>query len=219
MSITYTHAHTHAPLTQPPTYPSTHARPHSKQQAMATPGPGHGHGHGGGQPYGYSYPPHPRGPHQHQPEMRFIPVSVSKSARSYFNIARKALETHRRVELSALEAAVVIAVDASFLLTRAKMGAVERVNTAFVQVPSHQPGYQGHLRKARIQIVIARTREYAGGGGWLDRNLAVELLTSIPSFRSYDGQGQPFIVDHERLRLIRKRPSNHPTQTQHNSGV
>lgn len=136
---------------------------------MATSGPGPGHG--GGQPYGgYSYPPHPHPyPHppppqqqQHQPEMRFIPVSVSKSARSYFNIARKALETHRRVELSALEAAVVIAVDASFLLSRAKMGVVERVNTAFVQVPSHQPGHHGHLRKARIQIVLARTREFLG---------------------------------------------------------
>ena len=165
---------------------------------MATSGPG-------GQPYGsYSYPanphPHPHPPpqhhhqqhhqqhqqhQQHQPEMRFIPVSVSKSARSYFNIARKALETHRRVELSALEAAVVIAVDASFLLTRAKMGAVERVNTAFVQVPSHQPGHHGHLRKARIQIVLARTREFVLWGdsgqfdvaGWL-------TLTIYPPIRS-----------------------------------
>ncbi len=104
---------------------------------------------------------HPGQQHQGQAEIRFVPVSVSKTARAYFNICRKALETHRRVELSALEAAVVIAVDASFLLTRAKMGTIERVNSAFVQVPSHRPaqGYS-HLRKARIQIVLRRTREF-----------------------------------------------------------
>lgn len=105
-----------------------------------------------------AYQPRPPPPPTHHQDIRFIPVSVSKTARAYFNIARKALETHRRVELSALEAAVVIAVDASFLLTRAKMGTVERVNTAFVQVPSNQPGYHGHMRKARIQIVLRKTR-------------------------------------------------------------
>lgn len=127
---------------------------------MATPGTTTA---GAGQPSLHRH--NPRQPyqpyqHQHQGDMRYIPVSVSKTARAYFNLARKALEAHRRVELSALEAAVVIAIDASFLLTRAKMGTVERVSTAFIQVPSHQPGGYGHLRKARIQIVLRRTRTY-----------------------------------------------------------
>jgi hypothetical protein len=152
----------------------------------AAAGPGQPHRYHPQQPYHHQYQQQQYYQHQGGGDTRFVPVSVSKTARAYFNIARKALETHRRVELSALEAAVVIAVDASFLLTRAKMGTVERVNTAFVQVPSHQHGY-GHLRKARIQIVIHKTRELGDSTAtliafWLMYRLLLFLV--LPSFVS-----------------------------------
>jgi len=112
--------------------------------------------------------------------LRHIPISVNKPSRAYFNIARKAmLESADAVQFSALESAIAIAIDASFLLTRAKMADVERIETAFVEVPLHrhhcQEGQQQKgdqdgqyhermTRKARMTIRLHKTecfRDYA----------------------------------------------------------
>lgn len=105
------------------------------------------------------------------PTLRNIAISVNKPSRAFFNIARKAmLEGADAVQLSALESAIAIAIDATFLLTRAKMAEVEKIETAFVEVPYYHHGperqqQQQHMaRKARMIIRLRKTeafREYA----------------------------------------------------------
>lgn len=105
------------------------------------------------------------------PTLRNIAISVNKPSRAFFNIARKAmLEGADAVQLSALESAIAIAIDATFLLTRAKMAEVEKIETAFVEVPYYHHGperqqqQQQHMaRKARMTIRLRKTeafREY-----------------------------------------------------------
>ena len=105
------------------------------------------------------------------PALRIIAISVNKPSRAFFNIARKAmLEGADAVQLSALESAIAIAIDATFLLTRAKMAEVKSIQTAFVEVPYYHHGperqhQQQHMtRKARMTIRLRKTeafREYA----------------------------------------------------------
>ncbi len=105
------------------------------------------------------------------PALRSIAVSVNKPSRAFFNIARKAmLEGADAVQLSALESAIAIAIDATFLLTRANMAEIESIETAFVEVPYYHLGpgqqhQQQHIaRKARMTIRLRKTetfREYA----------------------------------------------------------
>jgi len=107
------------------------------------------------------------------PALRNIAVSVNKPSRAFFNIARKAmLEGVDVVQLSALESAIAIAIDTTFLLTSATMAEIESIETAFVDVPYYHlgPGQQQehhhhHMaRKARMTIRLRKTdtfREYA----------------------------------------------------------
>lgn len=55
-----------------------------------------------------------------------IAVSVSKGPSAFFNLARKFLVTDEVVDLSALEGAIVSAVDAAHLLERAKIATIVR---------------------------------------------------------------------------------------------
>jgi len=55
-----------------------------------------------------------------------IAVSVSKSPSAFFNLARKFLITDEECDLSALEGAIVSAVDAAHLLERSKIGTIVR---------------------------------------------------------------------------------------------
>ncbi len=55
-----------------------------------------------------------------------IAVSVSKSPSAFFNLARKFLITDDKCDLSALEGAIVSAVDAAHLLERSKIATIVR---------------------------------------------------------------------------------------------
>jgi len=59
-------------------------------------------------------------------ERQVIAVSVSKGPSAFFNLARKFLVTDEECDLSALEGAIVSAVDAAHLLERSKIATIVR---------------------------------------------------------------------------------------------
>mmetsp|Transcript_29220 Transcript_29220/g.41111 ORF Transcript_29220/g.41111 Transcript_29220/m.41111 type:complete len:305 (+) Transcript_29220:257-1171(+) len=63
-----------------------------------------------------------------------IAVSASKGPAAFFNLARKFLVTDEMCDLSALEGAIVSAVDAAHLLERSKLATIVGVQTAYVTV-------------------------------------------------------------------------------------
>lgn len=71
----------------------------------------------------------------HTPTARqVIAVSASKGPAAFFNLARKFLATDDVCDLSALEGAIVSAVDAAHLLERSKLATIVRVQTSYVAV-------------------------------------------------------------------------------------
>ncbi|CAB9496939.1 expressed unknown protein [Seminavis robusta] len=63
-----------------------------------------------------------------------IAVSASRGPAAFFNLARKFLVTDETCDLSALEGAIVSAVDAAHLLERSKLATIIRVQTSYVTV-------------------------------------------------------------------------------------
>lgn len=63
-----------------------------------------------------------------------IAVSASKKPAVFFNLARKFLATDEECDLSALEGAILTAVDAAHLLERSKIATIVRVRTSYVSV-------------------------------------------------------------------------------------
>lgn len=75
-------------------------------------------------------------PSRHQ----VIAVSASKGPAAFFNLARKFLVTDEFCDLSALEGAIVSAVDAAHLLERSKLANIVRIQTSYVPVePKRRP--------------------------------------------------------------------------------
>lgn len=70
---------------------------------------------------------------QEQPR-QVIAVSVSKGPSAFFNLARKFLVTDEECDLSALEGAIVSAVDAAHLLERSKIATIVKIQTSYVTV-------------------------------------------------------------------------------------
>ncbi|GFH47540.1 hypothetical protein CTEN210_04015 [Chaetoceros tenuissimus] len=67
-------------------------------------------------------------------ERQVIAVSASKNPAAFFNLARRFLMTDEYCDLSALEGAIVSAVDAAHLLERSKLATIVRVQTSYVSV-------------------------------------------------------------------------------------
>ena len=63
---------------------------------------------------------------QQGPPRQVIAVSVSKGPSAFFNLARKFLMTDEECDLSALEGAIVSAVDAAHLLERSQIATISR---------------------------------------------------------------------------------------------
>ena len=63
---------------------------------------------------------------QGEPPRQVIAVSASKSPAAFFNLARKFLVTNEMCDLSALEGAIVSAVDAAHLLERSQLATIVR---------------------------------------------------------------------------------------------
>lgn len=71
---------------------------------------------------------------QEESQRQVIAVSASKGPSAFFNLARKFLTTDRSVDLSALEGAIVSAVDAAQRLERSKLATIVRIQTSYVIV-------------------------------------------------------------------------------------
>ena len=65
-------------------------------------------------------------PEEDQPPRQVIAVSASKGPAAFFNLARKFLVTDEMCDLSALEGAIVSAVDAAHLLERSQLATIVR---------------------------------------------------------------------------------------------
>jgi hypothetical protein len=65
------------------------------------------------------------------PPRQVIAVSASKSPAAFFNLARKFLVTNEMCDLSALEGAIVSAVDAAHLLERSQLASIVRYVDTF----------------------------------------------------------------------------------------
>lgn len=72
-------------------------------------------------------------PESSQPR-QVIAVSASKNPAAFFNLARRFLVTDELCDLSALEGAIVSAVDAAHLLERSKLANIIRIQTSYVTV-------------------------------------------------------------------------------------
>mmetsp|Transcript_3742 Transcript_3742/g.10049 ORF Transcript_3742/g.10049 Transcript_3742/m.10049 type:complete len:322 (-) Transcript_3742:288-1253(-) len=84
-----------------------------------------------------------------------IAVSASKGPAAFFNLARKFLVTDEMCDLSALEGAIVSAVDAAHLLERSKLASIVRVHTSYVAVEPKR-------RKHPDEIVTSITESQGG---------------------------------------------------------
>lgn len=69
---------------------------------------------------------HPSSEDPVPPPRQVIAVSASKGPAAFFNLARKFLVTDETCDLSALEGAIVSAVDAAHLLERSKLATIAR---------------------------------------------------------------------------------------------
>lgn len=76
------------------------------------------------------------------PSRQVIAVSASKGPAAFFNLARKFLVTDEMCDLSALEGAIVSAVDAAHLLERSKLATIVRVQTSYVAVEPKRKKHQ-----------------------------------------------------------------------------
>jgi len=81
-----------------------------------------------------SSPEHPR---------QVIAVSVAKGPAAFFNLARKFLVTDEECDLSALEGAIVSAVDAAHLLERSKIATIIQIQTSYPTVEPKKRREQG----------------------------------------------------------------------------
>mmetsp|Transcript_33096 Transcript_33096/g.43574 ORF Transcript_33096/g.43574 Transcript_33096/m.43574 type:complete len:158 (+) Transcript_33096:58-531(+) len=90
---------------------------------------------------------------------RNFAVSLQKPPNHYFNLLRRNLEKNETATLSALEGAMVNAVDAAFLLERAKIAKIGKVETNYAEVNNRASGGR-ILHRARLSIQVMRTEEY-----------------------------------------------------------
>jgi len=83
-----------------------------------------------------------------------IAVSASKNPAAFFNLARRFLVTDEYCDLSALEGAIVSAVDAAHLLERSKLAHIVRIQTSYVTVEprSKSTGLVSDVTPARVAM-------------------------------------------------------------------
>ena len=81
-----------------------------------------------------------------QPPRQVIAVSASKGPAAFFNLARKFLVTDEVCDLSALEGAIVSAVDAAHLLERSKLATIVR----YVLIILTITGFTANAKNSRI---------------------------------------------------------------------
>lgn len=90
--------------------------------------------HEGGHRVGSQTEPTPEPSSSEARARQVIAVSASKNPAAFFNLARRFLVTDEYCDLSALEGAIVSAVDAAHLLERSKLANIVRIQTSYVTV-------------------------------------------------------------------------------------
>lgn len=83
-----------------------------------------------------------------------IAVSANKNPTAFFQLARKFLMTNEMCDLSALEGAIVSAIDAAHLLERAQLASIVRIHTSYVTV---EPKRRKQVSQKQQQNQIDRT--------------------------------------------------------------
>ncbi|KAL7459152.1 hypothetical protein ACHAWC_011164 [Mediolabrus comicus] len=101
-----------------------------------------------------------------------IAVSVSKSPSAFFNLARKFLVTDESCDLSALEGAIVSAIDAAHLLERSKIATITRLQTSYVAVEPKK-------KKETSSETSHRSHPTAASEPIIDRSQAVTFDPSV----------------------------------------
>lgn len=85
---------------------------------------------------------------------QIIAVSANKNPTAFFQLARKFLMTNEMCDLSALEGAIVSAVDAAHLLERSKLASIVKIHTSYVNVEPKRrrqgSQYKGEIGSAMI---------------------------------------------------------------------
>lgn len=81
-----------------------------------------------------------------------IAVSTMKGPAAFFNLARKFLVTYETCDLSALEGAIVSAIDAAHLLERSRLATIVRIETSYVPVEPRRKR-QGAIRTRMTPVV------------------------------------------------------------------
>lgn len=105
-----------------------------------------------------------------------IAVSVSKSPSAFFNLARKFLVTDESCDLSALEGAIVSAIDAAHLLERSKIATITRLQTSYVAV---EPKKKKERAASTTSSETSRSLPTAASGPIIDRSHAVTFDPSV----------------------------------------
>ncbi|GKY95587.1 hypothetical protein MPSEU_000520000 [Mayamaea pseudoterrestris] len=105
----------------------------------------------------------PSTPEDSRSTRQVIAVSASKGPAAFFNLSRKFLVTDEEIDLSALEGAIVSAVDAAHLLERSKLATIVRVQTSYVSVEPKR-------RKVAIQPMV-ESPSMANTGGPLQQQI------------------------------------------------
>lgn len=82
-----------------------------------------------------------------------IAVSTMKGPAAFFNLARKFLVTYDACDLSALEGAIVSAIDAAHLLERSRLATIVRIETSYVAVEPRRKRQSAATARARAVSV------------------------------------------------------------------
>lgn len=96
---------------------------------------------------------------------QIIAVSANKNPTAFFQLARKFLMTNEMCDLSALEGAIVSAVDAAHLLERSKLASIVRIHTSYVNV---EPKRRRQVWQQKGDVSSAVTTEGASSSSTLE---------------------------------------------------
>mmetsp|Transcript_26291 Transcript_26291/g.64095 ORF Transcript_26291/g.64095 Transcript_26291/m.64095 type:complete len:290 (+) Transcript_26291:360-1229(+) len=116
-----------------------------------------------------------------EPPRQVIAVSASKGPAAFFNLARKFLVTDEMCDLSALEGAIVSAVDAAHLLERSQLATIVRVHTSYVTV---EP-------KRKKQVIQMQSSQEENLKPVSDASIPAEVTTTEPSTLDKGSPSQP----------------------------
>lgn len=133
---------------------------------------------------------------------QIIAVSANKNPTAFFQLARKFLMTNEMCDLSALEGAIVSAVDAAHLLERSKLASIVRIHTSYVNV---EPKRRKQVSQQKGDVSSAATTEGSSSSSTLEVGEPSSKVesSSLPNIAEEQSQTSSslvskFIPDSER---------------------